>query len=452
MRRHLPKFTSSGNAVVVGLGKSGVACANYLINDGWNVEVCDVVSRPYLEKRFKSTMPGIPIHAPLYPQLFLNTDLVAMSCTSADSDKSILRQAEKYGAEVVSSLDLFFQRCSKPTIAVSGTNGKSSVTSLISHVIEKSGHSAKIGGCGGVPFLDLLNSSDSDLYLLELSSLQLEQVKSSISPSVATILNAFPDHLERYESEELYISAMSRIVKDARTAVINREDARVANLPTSGERITFGRDPAKSARDFGVTEKNGARWISRGTNPLINLEECQLQGTHNELNLLAACAILAAAGFSVESAAKDIADFAELPYRCSFAGEWDEVRWINDARSSNVAATMAAVQTNEENPVVLILGGLSKTADFSEVAEITNGRLRGCIFFGRDAQNISQGFSGQTQMVFVESISEAIIAADSLSEAGDSVIFSPGCAGYDMFTSYLQRGKVFSQALESFYR
>ena len=250
MRRHQPKFTSSGNAVVVGLGKSGVACANYLINDGWNVEVCDVVSRPYLEKRFKSTMPGIPIHAPLYPQLFLNTDLVAMSCTSAHSDKSILRQAEKYGAEVVSSLDLFFQDCRKPTIAVSGSNGKSSVTSLITKVIEKSRHSAQIGGCGGVPFLDLLNSSDPDLYLLELSSLQLEQVKTSISPSVATILNAYPDHLERYESKEQYVSAMSRIVKDARKAVVNREDASVASLPTSGERITFGRGPSENRPGF----------------------------------------------------------------------------------------------------------------------------------------------------------------------------------------------------------
>lgn len=451
MRRQLPKLNSSGNAVVVGLGKSGVACANYLINDGWNVEVCDVVSRPYLEKRFKSSMPGIPVHAPLYPQLFLNTDLVAMSCTSAHSDESIVFQAEKYGAEVVSSLELFFQRCSKPTIAVSGTNGKSSVSSLISQVIEKSGDSAKIGGSGGVPFLDLLNSSDSDVYLLELSSLQLEQVKSSISPDVATILNVFPDHLERYESGDQYISAMSRIVKDARKTVINREDAVVASLPTCGERITFGRDPAKSKKDFGVIEKDSGRWISRGAKPLINLQECQLRGVHNELNLLAACAILEAAGYSIESAVKEITRFSGLPYRCDFVGEWDGVRWINDARSSNVSATMAAVQTNQENPVVLILGGLSKSADFSEISKITNGRLRGCVFYGRDAQNVSKGFNGQTQKVFVENINEAIIAADSLSEVGDSVVFSPGCAGYDMFTSYRQRGKVFNQALQSFY-
>ena len=185
---------------------------------------------------------------------------------------------------------------------------------------------------------------------------------------------------------------------------------------------------------------------------MINLDKCRLRGGHNELNLLAACAVLEAAGYSPESAAKEIANFAGLPYRCDIAGEWNDVRWINDARSSNLAATKVAVQTNEESPVVLILGGLSKTADFSEVAKLTDGRLRGCIFFGRDAQNVSQGFNGQTQKVFVENISEAIIAADSLSESGDTVIFSPGCAGYDMFTSYLQRGKVFSQALESFYR
>ncbi len=447
--QHFPKYNSSGSAVVVGLGVSGVACTKFLLNDGWDVEVCDVVSRPHLERRFKSTMPGIPVNAPIYPQLFLNTDLVAMSCTSAHSDESIVRQAEKFGAEVLSSLELFFRHRSKPTIAVSGTNGKSTVNALINHVIDHAGQTAKIGGCGGMPFLDLLNSSSSDIFLLGLSSLQLEQVKSPISPDVATILNAYSDHLERYESASHYVSAMSKVIENAQKVVLNREDNIVANLPTSGERMTFGRNPASSEQDFGIVEKNQKRWIAKGNKPLVDLDKCQLKGAHNELNLLAACAILEAAGFSVEAATEQITNYRGLPFRCDLVGEWNGVRWINDARSSNVSATVAAIKSTNNDPIVLILGGLSKAANFSEIYNITGERLRGCIFYGRDARNISQAFNGRTQKVFVESMREAIFVAESLAEEGDSVVFSPGCASHDMFPSFKQRGKAFNKALKS---
>ena len=439
---------STGNAVVIGLGKSAIACASYLINEGWNVEMADARSQPSLRANVNSILPGVSIHTPIDSYLFVNADLTVLSCTSTPSNYTVRKQAKEFGSQVVNSLEMFFSRAEKPIISVTGTNGKSSVTTLVRNIIEKNRDEVLLGGCRGYPFMELLNKRQPDAYLLELSAPHLEQVDCDcVVSDVAAILNVSPDHMERYSSVEDYVDSMSKVISDAKVAVINRDDDLTSRISTTGKRITFGMNPPQSEVDYGVVNFSGVNWIVRGKTKLVNLSRCQLNSKHDIMNLLAACAIAEAAGYPVKSARTMVTQFAGLPYRCSTEGEWNGVRWVNDARSTNVGAALAAIESNSR-PVVLIAGGLSKGADFSLIPEKVNGRLRGCVFFGRDRRKISKPFNGGISKHHVEDIYDAISVANQLTKEGDCVVFSPGCASNDQFTDFEHRGKTFSQALQ----
>ncbi len=437
---------SSGNAVVIGLGRSAIACASYLIDEGWDVEIAEIRSQPTMENAVRSALPGISIHTYVEPDLFVGKDLVVLSCTSAPSNLRIARMAKDYGVLVLNSLELFFHCARKPIISVTGTNGKSSVTTLVRNILERYRATVQLGGCRGYPFMELVSKRQADAYLLELSAPQLEQVES-LESDVAAILNVSPDHRERYASIEAYVGAMSKLISDARIAVINRDDPITAQLSAEGERITFGMNPPDNETDYGVVDFSGTRWIVRGCAKLINVERCQLNEDHNVMNILASTAIADAAGYPVKPVRTVVAKFSGLPYRCSTEGEWRGVQWINDARSTNVGASLAAIRSNER-PVILIAGGLSKGADFSPIPEQVNGRLRGCIFFGRDRREISKSFNGGIDKHHVEDVYDAISVANSITKEGDCVVFSPGCASNDQFTDYKHRGKTFSHALQ----
>lgn len=445
-KRNAGSRATTGNAVVIGLGKSAIACASYLINEGWNVEMADARSQPRLEAKVNSILPGVSVHTPIESHLFMNTDLTVLSCTSATSNFDVIRQAEEFGSRVMNSLEMFFSCAEKPIVSVTGTNGKSSVTTLVRSIIEKNRDEVILGGCRGYPFVELLNKRQPDAYLLELSAPHLEQVDCAVS-DVAAILNVSPDHAERYSSVETYVNSMSKVIRDAKVAVVNRDDDLTAGIPTTGTRITFGMDRPETENDYGVAEFSGIKWIVRGKTKLINLSRCQLSGKHNVMNLLASCAIVEAAGYPVKSARTIITKFEGLPYRCSTEGEWNGVRWVNDARSANVGAALAAIESNSR-PVVLIAGGLSKGADFSPIPEKVNGRLRGCVFFGRDRREISKPFNGGISKHHVEDLYDAISVANQMTKEGDCVVFSPGCASNDQFTDFEHRGKTFSRALQ----
>ena len=401
----------TGNAVVVGLGRSAIACATHLIDNGWDVEMAEVKSQPGLERNVSSQLPGVAINAPFESDLFVGKDLAVLSCTSAPSNLRIARMAKEYGAEVMNSLELFFHCADKPVISITGTNGKSSVTTLVGNIISRYRGVVQLGGCRGYPFMELLKKRQVDAYLLELSAPHLEQIER-IQSDVAAVLNVSPDHLERYKSTDACVGAMAKLISDAKIAVINRDDPIVSDIATSGQRITFGLNSPKSEEDYGVVDFSGVNWV-------------------------------------VKAVRTAVTNFEGLPYRCSTEGEWNGVRWVNDARSANVGAALAAIQSNER-PVILIAGGLSKGADFSMIPQNVNGRLRGCIFFGRDRREISKTFDVTDNVAkhHVEDIYDAISVANSMTKEGDCVVFSPGCASNDQFTDFEHRGKSFSQALQ----
>ncbi len=436
----------AGNAMVMGLGRSGLACASYLIDEGWDVEMAEIKSQPGLEAKIRSTLPGVSINAPVEFDAFGGKDLVVLSCTSAPSNLGIVEMAAANGVPVMNSLELLFDRAKQPIVSVSGTNGKSSVTTLVRNIIERHRATVQLGGCRGNPFVELLSKRRCDVNLLELSAQHLEQV-NRVSSDVAAILNVSPDHMERYGSVDSLVKAMGKVVRDAKIAVINRDDSIASLLPTSGERITFGLNPPENDKDYGIADFSGMKWIVRGQSKLINLSRCKLSGHHNWMNMLASCAIADATGYPVKAVRTALTNFEGLPYRCSTEGEWNGVQWVNDARSANVGAALAAIQSNTR-PVILIAGGLSKGADFSLIPRKVNGRLRGCIFFGRDRRKISEPFNGNIAKHYVEDVYDAISLANSMTKEGDCVVFSPGCASNDQFSDYEHRGKTFSQALQ----
>ncbi len=435
--------TPSGHAVVVGLGRSGVACATFLMNSGWDVEVGDVRSHPQLEDLFQAALPGIPIHSPLDPDIFLSTDLVALSGNSTQTNSGISKIAKDCGAEVVSGLELFLKHRKKPIVAIAGSNGKSTVASLLSTIIESHKATVLSGGCRSFAFAELLNKQSPDVYVLELSALHLEQVEG-IAADVSTVLNVSVDDMDRYQN--FNADALAQTFSKARCKVINRDDPVTADMADQAPAISFGLNEPVGEQDFGIVVNRSARWIARGSKRLVNLSRCALKGRHNEQNLLAACALAQAIGFPVDTVRNQVVKFEGLPHRCIDHGFSDGIRWINDARSTNTAAVSAAVET-QSAPVVLICGGISQGADFSAVADRVGEQIRGYVVYGRDAEQIAGSLQGLTRVEQVENLESAVTTAAALAQDGDSVVFSPGCASFDLFTDYEHRGDAFCEIL-----
>ena len=439
-------FATKGNAIVIGLGKGGVACAEYLLDEGWTVEVADVSLRPQLVSAMTDALPGIRIHSPIYPETFRHADLVVLASTSKPSNFRVAKIAQDCGCKVLNSLELFFEHRVAPVVAVTGTNGKSTVTTLLKNVMERQGGLIRVAGCRGEHFMELLSRSQPDAYLLELSALHLEQV-CSINPDLATVLNVSPDHLEHYETVDKYVESMSKTISNAKTVVVNRDDPIVAAIPVKGNRICIGLGEPDEESDYGVIQSKSKIWAVRGQSRLFDLSQCAITGNHNIANLLAVCALADSAGYPVDSVTSVLTQFKGLPYRCWDEGEWNGVRWVNDARSTNVGAVLAAIQLST-GPVVLIAGGFNRGTDFSQLEQRINGQLRACVLFGRDRKTIGNSFKETAIKHQVDDIYDAVKIADEMTEEGDCVIFSPGCAGNDQFADYEHRGKTFSHALQ----
>ena len=435
-------------AIVAGLGRNAIASATYLLDAGWDVEAADIRSNPYLEEKFRSALPSVNIHVPLEPENLLHADLVVLSSTPAANAK-IGELAVQYDTEVLNSLDLFFQCRRAESIAIAGTNGKSTVSSIVESIISHHGGQVSLGGCRALPFAELLNGGDVDVHLIELSAFHLEQVRS-IDADIGVLLNVCPEHNESYEDFDEYAQIMGRAINRAKYAVINRDDPVIYNMipeATDGRNhVSFGLNRPSRKTDYGIVDDDQGRWIVRGEDRLLNVNDCVLAAAHREANLLAACAVADAAGYPVDNVKVAVEKFPGLPYRYTEEGNWNGVRWINDARSDNVGASIAAIEAGAE-PVVLITGGVAAGADFTEIPQQVNGKLRGCVVFGKDQIDIARRLSSVAKLEQADDICQAIKVAQSIAKEGDRVVFSPGCMSFDMFTDYEHRGKTFRDEL-----
>jgi UDP-N-acetylmuramoylalanine--D-glutamate ligase len=366
------------------------------------------------------------------------------------------RRAAPPGLEIVGDIELFARAVKAPVVGVTGTNGKSTVTTLIASMAEADGRRVRAGGNLGEPALDLLDAPGTEageLYVLELSSYQLETTRS-LRLSAATILNITPDHLDRYASVADYAAAKARILERCDVAVLNADDELVMGLARPGQRtLTFSLDPKRDA-DYGISRGAGAGGgvvlMRRGTR-LLAADELQVAGLHNVANALAALAVGEAIGLTERSMLGALRSFSGLEHRTQWVAEVERVRYFDDSKGTNVGATLAAV-AGLSGPLIVIAGGDGKNQDFTPLAAAFRGKVRHAVLIGRDAPALGAALAGVCEASFTHSMEEAVRRAHALARPGDTVLLSPACASFDMFRDYRHRGAAFATAVKGLTR
>lgn len=433
------------DTLVVGLGESGYSVVRFLVRRGVMPVVADSRETPPMLARLQREYPELEAHLGAFdPALFERFGRVVVSPGVALSEPAV-RAAVAAGADVLGDVEMFAVLADAPVIAVTGSNGKSTVTALVGELLSAAGRNVRVGGNIGVPVLDLVEETPPDFYALELSSFQLETT-SSLAARAAVVLNVSPDHLDRYDSVADYGRAKARIYNRCETCVVNRDDPLAGHLaPNGGTRqIAFGLGEPGCDDDFGVaSDESGRRYLCHGDRRLLAVDELRLEGGHNAANVLAALALIHAAGVDLDAAVLDRArGFGGLPHRMERVADHAGVRWINDSKGTNVGATCAAI-AGIDAPVVLIAGGVGKGADFSPLAAAAFGRVSHAIVLGADRAAIAAALAPVLPVSEAPSLADAVSQAATLAEPGSVVLFSPACASFDMFRNFEHRGDVF---------
>ncbi|WP_440996893.1 UDP-N-acetylmuramoyl-L-alanine--D-glutamate ligase [Arhodomonas sp. SL1] len=433
--------TGARRAVVVGLGETGLACARHLAAAGHRVGVIDTRERPPLAAELAREHPEIPRACGALDQRMLcEADFIVLS-PGLDPRVPEIAAAREAGVPVIGEIELFARAASAPVIAITGSNGKSTVTTLVAAMLVEGGLDVAAGGNLGPSALSLLErDTEPDCYVLELSSFQLETV-SSLAPAASVVLNISADHLDRYRDLDDYAATKARIHERSAAVVINRDDPRVAAMGRPGDRgFTLG---APADGDWGVVEG----WFSRGDERCCPLASLALPGRHNRANALAALALADAVGVPWEAMARALTGYRGLPHRMAPVGRFRGRVFYDDSKGTNVGATVAAV-SGVESPLVLIAGGRGKGQDFRPLAGALRGRARAVVVLGEDAATVAAAVEGVCPVHHARDMAEAVVLAVTAAQSGDAVVLSPACASQDMYTDYAARGEDFRRQVE----
>ena len=429
------------NYLVVGLGVTGFSVANYLLAHGYRCRVQDTRDIPPFLNQLQSLYPQVEVKkATLDDELIEWADVLVVS-PGLSILQAEITQAVELGKSVIGDIELFAQVADKPVIAITGSNGKSTVTRLVGDMIEADGKVAGVGGNIGTAALELL-STPVDYYVLELSSYQLETTQS-LKPEVATVLNLSEDHLDRYSSYADYIKAKVHIYDDADTCVSNYDDKTTKH---DANDICFSLDP-EAGVDFGVIDNAGICLAHRGES-WINVDELKISGQHNWANCLAAMALAHVAGISRKAIVEALKNFAGIPHRSQWVAESNGVEWINDSKATNVGAARASIE-GRHRPVILIAGGQSKNSDMGPLFQVLKKHVKLVLLMGEDADRMEQAWHGSTHIERVDSMKCAVARAYANAEAGDCVLLAPACASFDMYEKFEARGEDFVQNVRS---
>ncbi|HEU4516005.1 MAG TPA: UDP-N-acetylmuramoyl-L-alanine--D-glutamate ligase, partial [Steroidobacteraceae bacterium] len=355
-----------------------------------------------------------------------------------------LRRAVAQGLDLVGDIELFAREAGGRVIGITGTNGKSTVTTLVGEFARAAGIAVRVGGNLGEPALDLLEGPPAAMYVLELSSFQLETTWS-LQPEAAAVLNVSPDHLDRYRDLAEYAAAKARIFERAATAIVNLDDALVVRMPRPGQR-RVGFSLHRTDAEFRLLRQAGEDWLAAGAEPVLPLAALALPGRHNAANALAALAVGSVCGLPLAAMAGRLRDFRGLPHRAARVRDRRGVAWIDDSKGTNVGATVAAID-GLDGPLVLIAGGEGKGQDFAPLGPACRGKVRRAILIGRDAAILAAALEGSCPVDFAATMESADAAADAAARAGDTVLLSPACASFDMFRDYAHRGEAFATAV-----
>ena len=437
------------NTVVVGLGKTGFACARYLAAQGISFAVTDNRDEPPMLNEMQAVLPDIPLYLGGFNEpLLMSADHLLLSPGVSLKEDALVKAIDS-GVEVYGDIELFCRNISAPVIAITGSNGKSTVTTLVTEMARAADFNVVEGGNLGTPALDLIGDNEPDVYVLELSSFQLETV-SSLNAIASVVLNVSPDHMDRYEGLTEYKIAKERIYDGNGTIIINLDDPAVASM-TRNQRTCVGFtlfDPLPC--DYGVRDYDGERWIVKGDDKLIPVNDLHIKGEHNIANAMAAMALAETLNCPRAAMLSVLRSFPGLEHRCQWIAEHTDVKWFNDSKGTNVGASCAAIKglAADEN-IVLIAGGDGKGADFSELEDVAEGRLKAAIVLGKDGPEIGEVLLNVVPVHSVDSMEMAVETAARIVRPGDIVLLSPACASLDMFENYQARGDAFVAAVNN---
>lgn len=434
-----------GLKVVAGLGISGVSAVNFLHERGYQVAVTDSRTHPPGHDQIPA---GIQTSfGQLDTELLLQAEEIILSPGLAPQLPEI-QQAIAKGIPVVGDIQLLRRATEVPIVAITGSNAKSTVTTLIGLMAKEAGKKVAVGGNLGRPALDLLKDQP-ELIILELSSFQLETT-SLLNAEVAVVLNMSEDHLDRHGDMLGYHAAKHRIFQGVKKVVFNRDDALSRPLvPDAVPVQSFGLN-APDMNQYGVLcDTDGTLWLARGRERLLKSTEMYIQGTHNIANALACLALGEAIGLPLNSMLETLKSFKGLAHRCKYVDTVNNVRYYNDSKGTNIGATLAAIEglgaaiAPRKGKVVVILGGQGKGQDFKALRAAVQQYVKTVVLIGEDALKIEQSIEGSTEILKAATLQEAVQLCHAKADAEDVVLLSPACASFDMFKGYDDRGHQF---------
>lgn len=434
--------------LIVGLGVTGLSCARYLSAQGARVAIADSRVQPPGLTELQDEYPDIALFLGAFDDaVFAQADLLVVSPGVPLATPQI-QAAITRGVPVMGDIELFVRAARAPVVAITGSNGKSTVTTLLGDMARAAGVRVAVGGNLGTPALALLDET-VELYVLELSSFQIETT-ASLHAAVATVLNVSADHMDRYVGVDDYAAVKARVYAGAGVGVYNLDDPLVAAMAGADQAWYFGLREPHDAHGFGLCEVAGETWLCRGDEPLLPVDALKIPGRHNCANALAALAMGSALGFAVDGMTDVLRAFPGLPHRTEYVAEVAGVTWYNDSKGTNVGASIAALaglDRNDASRTVLIAGGDCKDADFAELGAVLQRYARAVVLIGRDADAIAAHVPASIAWVRASDMRDAVARCAALALPGDRVLLSPACASFDMFRGYAHRGDVFMAAV-----
>jgi UDP-N-acetylmuramoylalanine--D-glutamate ligase len=446
------------NILVLGLGLTGLSCVRYLAKQGLKFSVNDSREAVVNEQNFSADFPQVELSLGYWDREKISTADIIIASPGIDLAGKDIAPYISDNCQVLGDIELFFQVLNANNIqlsvlAVTGSNGKSTVVTLLAYMGEQLGFNVCLAGNIGSPIIDLLINNEHlscDVLVLELSSFQLETL-TSMRADGATVLNISDDHLDRHKTLQNYQKIKQKIYQQARTLVVNRDDVltKPLNVTNKQQVVSFGRDrPIKG--QFGLALEQDKLHLMFEKEALIAVEELSVSGIHNALNCLAALALGQTVGWPLAAMVKTLPTFKGLAHRCQIISSEDDIIWINDSKATNVGSTLAALeglaktkQTSQQ--LILIAGGEGKEADFSPLTQVLNKDVSLLIALGKDANKL---MSLTANAIKVDSLIAAVELAAQQAKQGDIVLLSPACASLDMFKNFIERGNVFSQAVQ----
>lgn len=435
--------------IIIGLGVTGLSIARYLTQKGISIAIHDTRPNPPNLEEAKQLFPNVAITLGKLDQSQLNkADVLVISPGISLKEPAIMHQISR-GIPVIGDIELFAKDANAPIVAITGTNAKSTVTTLVGKMMEKAGLKVQVGGNLGIAALDLLTTPRPDVFVLELSSFQLETTYS-LKPSVATVLNVTPDHMDRYATVEEYQAVKHRIYENCQVAVCNRDDKKTECERSIRKKFYFTlNQPQKN--EFGLLTQKNEMYLAYENQVLMPVGELPVLGKHYQANALASLAIGHGFGLDMKPMLQTLREFKGLPHRCELVRILDGVHWYNDSKGTNVGAALAAIEglgSVIDGKLILIAGGIGKNADFSPLVPAIEKYAKTVVLMGEAAPILSKVIDQRVKTIFAKSMDEAIALSRSVAISGDCVLLSPACASFDMFKNFEHRGEVFVEGVK----